>query len=690
MWKTIIICEKPSAAAKIAAALGEKVSRREMNRVPYYMFEHANKEIIVVSALGHLFTLKNKKPMKDYPIYDLDWVPTHVVEKKAQTKVFIETIETLANNADEFISACDFDVEGSVIAYNVIRYICGDGAVKKARRMKFSTLTVAELKNAYENLMPKLDFEIIDAGIARHVLDWYWGMNVSKALSAAVEASDQKFAKLSAGRVQTPTLKILVDREKEIAAFKPEPFWTLDLLLDIDGTEVTAEHKTEKFFDKAAADEALAACKGKPAKIVSIEPKKYQRQPPFPFDLGTLQAEAYRCFGYSPLRTQQIAQDLYQAALISYPRTSSQKLPPSIDYKGIISNLGKISPQYQKISKEILAQPALTPNEGKKTDPAHPAIFPTGEMPEKMPSTHNKLYDLIVRRFFSVFGKPATVESQNVGLDVGGQPFHIHGRRLIEKGWISHYALYTGTEEVLLPPLKEGQKLKVKETLFEEKETQPPARYNPASLVKELESRNLGTKSTRAPTIGTLQLRGYILGNQITVTELGMQIIDTLAKYCPEILSEDLTAHFESDMDSILDGKIRKEDVISEAREELDKILQKFKSNQVEIGKQIFEAVRTTRAKQWILGKCSKCGGEIRMIISKKTHKRFAGCSNYPNCKNSFPLPQMGMIVSLNTICKECGEPMIQVNRTGKRPYRMCIKPDCPSKADWGKKNASD
>ncbi len=657
MWKTVIICEKPSAAAKIAAALGEKVSSKEMNRVPYYMFKYGEKDVTVVSALGHLFTLKNKKPMKDYPVYDLDWVPTHIVEKKAQTKTFIETIEALAKNADEFISACDFDVEGSVIAYNVIRYLCGNGAVEKARRMKFSTLTVAELKKAYENLMPKLDFEIIDAGIARHVLDWYWGVNVSKAL----------IAKLSAGRVQTPTLKILVDREKEIAAFKPEPYWTLGLLLDIDGIEVTAEHKTDKFFDKAAADGALAACKWKP------------------FDLGTLQAEAYSCFGYPPLRTQQIAQDLYQAALISYPRTSSQKLPPSIGYAGIISNLGKISPQYQKISKELLSQPALTPNEGKKTDPAHPAIFPTGEIPEKMPSTHNRLYDLIVRRFFSAFGKPATVESQSVWLDIGGQPFRIHGRRLIEKGWIAFYALYTGTEEVLFPKLKEGQQLKVKETLFEEKETQPPARYNPASLVKELESRNLGTKSTRAPTIGTLQLRGYILGNQIEVTDLGMQVVETLSKYCPEILSEDLTAHFESDMNSIQEGKLRKEEVISEAKDVLDKILQKFKSNQIEIGKQLFEAVRTTRAKQWVLGKCSKCGGEIRMIISKKTHKRFAGCSNYPNCKNSFPLPQTGMIVSLNSICKECGEPMIQVNRTGKRPYRMCIKPDCPSKADWGK-----
>ncbi|MDI6642782.1 MAG: DNA topoisomerase I [Candidatus Hodarchaeaceae archaeon] len=690
MAKTLIVCEKPTAAAKIATALAEKKPKKgELNGVPYYEFERDGKQMVVVPALGHLFTLKNLKPMREYPVYDIDWVPTYKVDRKAKrTEVFVEAIKELAKDATDYISACDYDIEGSVIGYNVLRYLCGPEAVKRAKRMKFSTLTTQDLQRAYEQLMSRLDFELVDAGVARHVLDWYWGMNTSKALSAAVEAAGERFAKLSAGRVQTPALKILVEREREIKAFKPEPFWVLSLLLKLDGVEVVAEHATPRFFDKAEADRALAACKGRPAKVSAIQTRQYRRLPPVPFDLGALQSEAYRCFGYTPMRTQQIAQVLYQEALISYPRTSSQKLPPTIGYDKILKQLGGISKQYKKFADELLSQPELVPNEGKKTDPAHPSIYPTGERPGKLTGPQQRLYDLIVRRFFSVFGKPALVEGVKVELNVGGQPFFIHGRRVLDDGWLKYYGPYGAVEEIILPQLRERQELAIKEVKFEEKETQPPARYNPASIVKELESRNLGTKSTRAAILQNIYERGYIFGSQITVTDLGIEVVDSLLKYCPEIASEELTAEFEREMEEIQEGKRDKEEVIAKARTELDKILSKFKQHQLEIGRQLAESYRITRLKQRTLGKCSKCGGDLRIIISRATRKRFAGCSNYPKCTNSFPLPQVGMIVSLDRTCEQCGAPMIQVSRIGMRPYRMCLDPKCLSKAEWGKKRA--
>jgi len=689
MTKTLIVCEKPTAAVKITTALAEKKpKKRELNGVPYYEFERDGKQMVVVPALGHLFTLKNLKPMRDYPIYDIDWVPAYVADREAKrTQVFVEAIKELAKDATDYVSACDYDIEGSVIAANVLRYLCGEEAMKHAKRMKFSTLTAEDLRRAYEQLMPRLDFELINAGITRHVLDWYWGMNVSLAMSTAVKAAEQRFAKLSAGRVQTPTLKILVEREREIKAFKPEAFWVLSLLLKLDGMEVLAEHAIPRFFDRAEAERVLTACEGKPAKVSAIQARQYQRPPPVPFDLGGLQSEAYRCFGYTPMRTQQIAQALYQAALISYPRTSSQKLPPTIGYAKIIEQLGSISRQYKKFSDGLLSKPELIPNEGKKTDPAHPAIFPTGEKPENLTGPSQRLYDLIVRRFFSVFGKPALVESVKIELDVGGQPFYIHGRRVLDEGWLEYYGPYGATEEIILPQLREGQELEVKEVKFEKKETQPPPRYNPASIVKEMETRNLGTKGTRAPILQNIYERGYIFGNQITVTDLGIEVIDSLLKYCPEITSEELTAEFEREMDAVQEGKRDKEEVIAKARIELDKILSKFRQHQLDIGKLLAEAYRTTRMKQRILGKCSKCGGDLRVIVSRTTHKRFAGCSNYPKCANTFPLPQAGMIVSLGRTCEQCGVPMIQVNRAGMRPYRMCIEPKCPSKAEWRKKS---
>lgn len=682
MGKALIVCEKPAAAAKIAEALAKgKPEQGQLNGVPYYEFDLDGRRAIVVPALGHLYALKNLRPMHDYPFYDVDWVPVHLADRRAKRAgVFIEAISELSKEATEFISACDYDVEGSVIAANILRYICGEEALKKARRMKFSTLTAEDLRRAYEQLMPRLDYEQIEAGVARHMLDWFWGMNISLAMSMAVKRAEQCYVKLSAGRVQTPTLRILADREREIRAFKPEPFWVVGLVIELDGTEVVADHVSGRFFDRSEAERVLAASRGKPAKVSSIQVHRHRRLPPTPFNLGDLQMEAHRCFGYPPLRTQQIAQDLYLAALISYPRTDSQKLPASIDYRRIMEQLGSISPEYREMAEEIFSLPELKPNEGKKTDPAHPAIYPTGQKPENLSGPQRKLYDLIVRRFFSVFGNPALLESLRVEVEAGGEKFVLRGRRILDQGWLKFYGDYGGTEEITLPDLQEGQPLVVKEVRMEEKRTQPPSRYSPASIVKKMEEVGIGTKGTRAQIVQSLYERGYITGRQITVTDLGMQVIDSLIEYCPEITSEELTAAFEREMEAILEGRVTKEKVLERARAELDRILSKFRQHQLEIGKKLAESYRAARVRQRRLGRCPSCGGDLMMIVSRTTRKRFAGCSNYPGCTNSFPLPQSGMILPFGENCKVCGAPMVQVNNAGSRPYRMCLDPKCPSK----------
>ncbi|MEM2874623.1 MAG: DNA topoisomerase I [Candidatus Hadarchaeales archaeon] len=686
MIKRLVICEKPAAAVKIASAIsGGGHVEKKMNGVPYYEIYRGEEKIVVVPALGHLFTLKNTRPMRDYPVYDVDWVPVYEADRRAsRARIFVEAIRELAKNATDYISACDFDIEGSVIAFMILKYLCGEDAVKRAKRMKFSTLTVEELRRSYENPMPRLDFEQIEAGIARHVMDWYWGINTSLALSSAVKAAEQRFAKLSAGRVQTPTLKILADREREIRTFRPEPYWAIRLLLDVCGDEIAAAHATPRFFDKDQAQRVLEVCRGKPAKVSSINLRQYRRLPPVPFDLGTLQAEAYRCFGYTPMRTQQLAQDLYLAGLISYPRTSSQKLPVIIGYERIVKKLGEIE-AYQKLANDLLAMPKLIPNEGKKSDPAHPSIHPTGENPGGISGQHRKLYDLIVRRFLSVFGEPATLEGMKVELEVGGEPFLIHGRRIIDEGWLKYYGQYGASEEIILPKIREGDTLPVKDIVLEEKETQPPPRYNPASIVKKMEEIGIGTKSTRATIVQHLYEREYIHGSQITVTDLGLAVVDAILKHCPEIASEELTAEFEREMDAIQEGRKTKEEVIARARAELDKILSKFREHEMDIGKELAEAHRLTRMKQGLLGKCQRCGGDLRIIVSRTSRKRFAGCSNYPRCSQTFPLPQSGTIVPLNKKCEKCGSPIVQVNRPGRRPYRMCLNPQCESKDGWNR-----
>lgn len=687
MGRRLIISEKPSAAAKIAGALAEDGAvEKQLNDVPYYEFDRDGEEITVVPALGHLFTLKNTEPIDDYPMYSIEWVPKYKANNTSgDSEAFVETIQELAEEADDYINATDFDQEGAVIGYTILNFLCGDGATEKAKRMKFSTLTAEELESSYEDLLPDLNQGLIDSGIARHMLDWYWGMNLSKALTSSVEAAHDRFVKLSVGRVQTPTLKILREREGEIEKFEPEPYWVIELLFEFDDQEVKAKHEEKKIFDEDRADEIKKKCEGKATEVVNVKTRKYTNKPPTPFNLSALQSEAHNQFGYSPARAQQLAQSLYNDALISYPRTGSKKLPESIGYKEIIQKLSEIHGYKGRAGKLLKEKTELKPNEGKATDPAHPAVYPTGVKPDGLKGPRRKVYDLIVKRFLATFADKAVKQSVRVDLESEGESFFFRGRKVLEEGWLEYYAPYGTTDEVILPELEEGQILKPKEFLFQEKETNPPARYNRSSTVKEMEDINLGTKATRAGIVENLYDRNYIDGDRITVTEIGKQMIKSLKEYCPEIISEDLTVHFEEEMEKIKEGELSQEEVLEEAKKKLGRILEDFRKHEAEIGEPLGEAYRETRRNQKILGDCGACEeGEIKIIVSKRTGKRFAGCTNYPDCNNSFPLPQNGKIIPLDEECDECGEPRIKVVRKGKRPYTMCIDHTCSTKDEWG------
>jgi len=334
--------------------------------------------------------------------------------------------------------------------------------------------------------------------------------------------------------------------------------------------------------------------------------------------------------------------------------------------------------------KKLLKKSELEPNEGKATDPAHPAIYPTGVEAEDLEGPRRKVYDLIVKRFLSTFAEKAVKQSVRIDLEIEEEPFFFRGRKILEEGWLEYYAPYGATDEVILPEIEEGQTLKPEKFLFQEKETKPPARYNRSSTVKEMEERNLGTKATRAGIVENLFDRNYIDKKRITVTAIGKQLIESLNEYCPNIASEELTSYFEEEMEKIKEEEQSKEKVLEKAKKELEEVLEEFRKHEVEIGKPLGEAYRETRRNQKILGECEECeDGQLKVIVSKRSGKRFAGCTNYPDCNNSFPLPQNGKIVPLNEECDECGAPKIKVIRKGKRPYTMCINHRCSTKEDW-------
>jgi DNA topoisomerase-1 len=269
-----------------------------------------------------------------------------------------------------------------------------------------------------------------------------------------------------------------------------------------------------------------------------------------------------------------------------------------------------------------------------------------------------------------------------VTLNIEDELFKAKGKQTLERNWFDLYDPYVRVEEAELPELEVGETLKVESFELEEKETQPPNRYSQSGIVSELEKRNLGTKATRAQTVDRLYSRNYIENNPIEVTELGMAIVKTLEKHCSAVLSESLTREFEEKMEAIQQEEETSDEVIQDAREELEEILAKFKKEEKEIGAELVETIDQERERRRQLGPCDQCDdGTLRIIKTKKG--RFVGCSNYPDCENTYPLPRNGKIESLDELCEECKTPRIKVIRKGRKPYSMCIDPDCPTKDDW-------
>ena len=665
----LIITEKPQAAGKIASALG-KPTKNYYQKIPYYEIDRKGKKIIITSAVGHLLTL-SQEGKKTFPIFEISWKPNYMVRKKDFTKKYYDTILKLCKNAGSLTVATDYDVEGEVIGLNVVRYICGQ---KDASRMKFSTLTNKELNESYENKKPSIDWGQAIAGETRHYLDWFYGINLSRALMSAIKSTG-KFRIMSIGRVQGPALNFIVQREREIQKFKPKPFWQIFITIQDPNNKNKLELKHVKDifnkndlkkFENLKGKKALASTK-KSQKILSPNP---------PFNLTTLQTEAYRLYKITPVRTLQIAQGLYLSGMISYPRTSSQKLPDSIAYKPILKKLAKKYKVEHLIKKN-------KPIEGKKTDPAHPSIYPTGDY-QILSDEDEKIYNLIVKRFLSLFCEDAIINKKTVKSIIDKLNFTANGSEVVKKAWMEIYPRKIKEQEI---PDFNGE-VNIIDSRIEEKETQPPKRYSPASILSELEKRNLGTKATRANILETLYNRGYIQNTSIKATPLGISLIESLEKHSPIIINEALTREFEEDMQKIEESKesrleTQEQKILNKAKKTITSISNDFKKDEKEIGKELVEAnvkYREQQKKENRIMLCPKCKkGHLAITYSKKNRRHFIACDAYPECKNTFTLPPHGTIKKTDKKCEQCNFPIMMSLRKGKKPWFFCFNPECPS-----------
>ncbi len=663
----LIITEKPQAALKIASALGD-AEKRDFKKIPYYEIDKNGKRILVACAVGHLFTLKQERAKKKLPIFNIKWVPNYLARKKDFTKKYYDALLKLAKSAGSLTVATDYDIEGEVIGYNIIRFICGQ---EDANRMKFSTLTAKELEEAYQKKSKTINWGQAIAGETRHYLDWFYGINLSRALMNAIKTTG-KFRIMSIGRVQGPTLNLLVKKEREIQKFKPETYWQIFIEINDRTNSLELKHNKD-LFDKKELKK-FDKLKGKKIKVKTE--KKEQFLPPNPpFNLTTLQTEAYKFHGITPSNTLKAAQSLYLSGLISYPRTSSQKLPESVNYKEILNKLAK---KYQ-IEKLITRN---TPIQGKKSDPAHPSIYPTGNY-QILSGDEHKIYELIVKRFLALFCDSAIIDSKTIKTEVNKLVFSARGSSVRKKAWMEIYPSKLKENEI--PDIKENAE--IIKCRNEEKQTQPPKRYSPASIISELEKKNLGTKATRSMILETLYDRNYIKEKSIEVTPLGMSLISTLEKFSPIIIDEELTRRFETEIESIQKAKgnhkERERKIIEKAKKTITSISKDFEENEEKIGKELLKANLEHFEKEKQENKLNICPvckkGNLGITYSRKTKRFFIACDDYPNCKNTYSLPPNGSFKKTDKICEKCDFPLLMSLRKGKKPWIFCFNPECPT-----------
>ena len=714
----LVVAEKTNAAENIAKELGVGTKKDKVYNTPVCRFTREGEEWVAMGLRGHILAVdfprelqwredqgwfgvdeegevfpanlpatlarppfeKVRKPftkegvdIKGWKVPSLPYLVWAPVVKEPAEKEIIRTLKNLAKKADEVIIATDFDREGELIgsdAVSMVRQVNEDVPVVRAR---YSSFTKPELEHAFarENLVA-VDDDLAAAGESRQFIDLIWGAVLTRYLTMA------KFGGLgnvrSAGRVQTPTLALVARREKERQAFVPEDYWVVrGTAATQGGEEFKVAHATARFKDEATATSAYQDAKaaGK-ARVTDVVKKTRKGTIQTPFNTTSLQTAA-AAEGLTPARTMRIAESLYMSGLISYPRVDNTVYPETLDLSEVVTMLKGV-PQYANYCDELLAAQPLKATRGKQETTDHPPIYPTGVGdPDKLRPEEWKLYNLIARRFLATLSEQPVIEGTKVTLDAGGQTFAASGDVLVKPGYRAIYP-YGSKKDEQLPALSVGQEVDLTSLDLEAKQTEPPARYSQGKLVQEMERLGLGTKSTRASIIERLYEVKYLKNDPIEPSQLGMAIIDALECYAAHITTPEMTSELEGDMTKVAEGQASQDAVVDHSRELLASLLEGLIEHKEDLGEAISDAVQADAK----IGVCPKCGHDLLVKQSAKTRSSFIGCSAWPECEVTYPLPQ-GKIQTVEELCPVCGCPQIKVQPFRSKPYVVCVDPACPT-----------
>ena len=675
----IIISEKEIAGRRIAELLSNGKAKEKRGKIPVWEFKALGDNVVVIPLKGHVMEVDFPKKYNYWKSYQvIKSLTTAPFEYKVSLEGIDSTIKAYAKKAKEVIIATDSDREGEAIGKEALDLIQKENPGITIKRAHFSTITKKELDDAFNDLK-EFDRALADSANARREIDLIWGAALTRFVSLVSGRVGSDF--LSVGRVQTPTLKIVVDRELERKAFTPEKYWVLSALLEKNGTEFEAIHEEGKFkeFEKASKLKEKTAEK---ALLSSVKKSKKVLSRPTPFNTTDF-LRAASAIGVGASTAMHAAEHLYMHGYTSYPRTDCNVYPASLDLKEILTELSK-SKELGDGAKELLKKEPK-PSAGKKNTTDHPPIHPVSAAPkDELNPVQWKVYELIVKRFYATLSEDAVMHLTRYDFDIAGEKYHATGQIIDKAGWKKHYT-YSKSKEFELPEMEKGDKASVTDLKLDGKETQPPGQYSQGTLIKEMEEKNLGTKSTRAEIIQKLYDRRYIEGaKQITPSQVSLSLVSSLQGHAPEIATHEMTAALETEMDEIASGKKSLEEVVNGSRSVLSKALDVMIEDRQAIGKELRESLKLDS----VLGPCQKCGKGQIIVRRSRFGKRFAGCNAYPECVTAFPLPGTGMIDPLGKQCPKCGTPVIHVKMFKKRGFDMCLYPECETKAEWGKKKA--
>ncbi|RLI79541.1 DNA topoisomerase I [Archaeoglobales archaeon] len=659
----LIITEKDNTARRIASILFRDVKVLKKGVNCYYS---KSNDAYVVGLKGHIVEIDFPPEYNRWSEVPLKSLLNAELEKKIKETKVVNLLKELAKKVEHVTIATDYDREGELIGVEALEIIKKVNPNVKVDRAKYSAITPSEIKKAFNNLS-RVDFNLASSAMARQKIDLIWGAVLTRLISLHSGKLGKDF--LSVGRVQSPTLRLIVEREKEIKEFKPKKYWEIFATFR-NSEEFKAKH-IKRFEDEKEVKETFDRVGD--GIVKKFEKRERIEAKPSPFNTTLFLKEASKFM--SPDRAMMVAETLYMNGLISYPRTDNTVYPPSINVVGIAEMLADVFPKEAKI---VLKQDKIVPSRGKRESKDHPPIYPTGvATKDKLSKDEWRIYELVIRRFLATLAPNAVWEVKSVEVDSNGEIFKASGRKLIEKGWREIY-IYYKIEESHLPDLKVGEKLKLVDKEILEKETKPPARYTTGNLISVMEKLNLGTKSTRHEIIKKLYSRKYVFGNPLKPTQTAVAVIESLKKGAETITLPDMTAKLEKDMYEIAEGKRKEEEIVKESKEFLDKILDSI--DYEELSKSLKAGIK----KDKVVGTCPRCGKELVLRKSRgRNSKRFIGCSGFPNCNFTLPLPQNGTIY----LTKKCEKHNIKKIRIKtKKGYWDVGCPYC-NYLEWKKKN---